>query len=190
MKRLLAVLAAATAMVAWTNFTYAQNAGGGGGGGAGGGGRGGRGGNFDPEQMRARMMERYKEVLEVKTDDEWKVIEPRITKVTEARRDVGFGGGMRGMFGGGRPPGGDNANANANQNQNRRNFGGQQSAAAQELQKAIDSKASADTIKTKLAAYREEHKAKQAALEKAQDDLKKVLSVRQEALAAVNGLVD
>lgn len=183
MKRLLAVLAAATAMVAWTNFSYAQGQGGGGGG-------GGRG-NFDPEQMRARMMERYKEMLEVKTDDEWKVIEPRITKITEARRDVGFGGGMRGMFGPGRPPGGGQGGDNQGDNQQRRRGGfGQQSAAAQDLQKAIDSKASADTIKQKLTAYREDRKSKQAALDKAQDDLKKVLSVRQEAAAVLAGLLD
>jgi hypothetical protein len=28
-------------------------------------------GNFDPEQMRQRMMERYREQLEIKNDDEW-----------------------------------------------------------------------------------------------------------------------
>lgn len=177
MKRLLAVLAAATAMVAWTNFTYAQ-------------GQGGGRGNFDPEQMRARMMERYKEMLDVKTDDEWKVIEPRITKVTEARRDVGFGGGMRGMFGPGRQQGGGANQAGDNQQRRRGGFGGQPSAAAEDLQKAIDSKASADTIKQKLAAYRDDRKAKQAALEKAQEDLKKVLSVRQEAAAVLAGLLE
>jgi len=31
-------------------------------------------GNFDPEQMRQRMMERVREQLEVKSDDEWKVM--------------------------------------------------------------------------------------------------------------------
>ena len=38
-------------------------------------------GNFDPEQMRVRMMERYRETFEVKEDAEWKLIEGRITKV-------------------------------------------------------------------------------------------------------------
>jgi hypothetical protein len=133
------------------------------------------------------MMERYKEVLEVKGDDEWKVIEPRITKVTEARREVGFGGGMRGMFGPRRPAAESQGDQ---QNDRRRNFGPPPSAAAQDLQKAIDSKASADTIKAKLAAYREERKQKQANLEKAQDDLKKVLSVKQEAAAVLAGLLD
>ena len=35
-------------------------------------------GNFDPEQMRARMMERYREAFEVKDDAEWKLLEGRI----------------------------------------------------------------------------------------------------------------
>ena len=56
-------------------------------------------GNFDPEQMRQRMLERYKERLEVKSDDEWKIISERIEKVMTAQRDArmgGFGGGRRG----------------------------------------------------------------------------------------------
>src|SRR2546426_5148032 len=31
---------------------------------------------------------------EVKSDDEWKVIQPLIEKVMDARREVGFGGGF------------------------------------------------------------------------------------------------
>ena len=58
------------------------------------GGRGGRGG-FDPAQMQQRMMERYKEALEITSDDEWKALQPLVQKVAEARFS-----GMRGMFGG------------------------------------------------------------------------------------------
>jgi hypothetical protein len=156
------------------------------------GGQGGPGGNFDPEQMRQRMMERYREDLGVKGDDEWKLISERIQKVTEARRDVGFGGGFGRM---GRP-GGPGAPAGGNdtqgdQNQRRRNpFGTEPSVAATELQQAIDGNASADQIKVKLAKYREDRKAKQAALDKAQDELKKVLSVKQEAVAVLRGLLN
>src|SRR5258706_7098480 len=59
--------------------------------------RGQGGGNFDPEQMRQRMMDRYKEQLEVKDDAEWKLISDRIEKVTAARREIGFGGGFGGF---------------------------------------------------------------------------------------------
>src|SRR5688572_9801066 len=66
----------------------------------------GRRGNFDPEQMRQRQMERYKERLEVKDEAEWKVIQERIDKVTAARREVGFGGSGFGGFGARRGGGG------------------------------------------------------------------------------------
>src|SRR5581483_10432631 len=63
-------------------------------------------GNFDPEQMRQRMMDGYREALEVKDDDEWKLISERITKVTEAARSLRTGGGFPGRTRGGAPPGG------------------------------------------------------------------------------------
>ena len=151
-------------------------------------GRPGRG-NFDPAEMQQRMMERYKEALEVKSDAEWKIIEGRIQKVSDARREVGFGGG-RGMFGGpGRRPGGDQGGDQA-QNRPRNPFGGEPSPDAEALQKAIDAKAPADEIKAKLAKYRDSRKQKEAALETARQDLKKVLSVRQEAIAVMLGLLD
>lgn len=138
-------------------------------------------GNFDPEQFRQRMMDRYREQLDVKDDAEWKLISDRISKVLEARRELGFGGpgGFRmprreGPDGGGRRGG----------------FFGAPSPEAEALQKAIDSKASADEIKAKLAKYRESQKEKRAKLEKAQDDLRKVLSVRQEAAAVMAGLLE
>jgi hypothetical protein len=185
MKKLLspAVLGAATAILMWMpTHSQAQPGPGGGGGG------GGR--NFDPAQARQMMMDRYKEMLDIKSDDEWKAIEPRVQKVMDARREVGAG--MRGMFGrGGRGPGGGAPDAQGDQAQPRRqNFGPPPSVAATDLQKAIESKASTDQIKTKLAAYREDRQQKQANLEKAQEDLKKILNTRQEAAAVLAGLLD
>jgi hypothetical protein len=137
-------------------------------------------GNFDPEQMRARMMERYREQLEVKSDEEWKVLEARITKVSDARREMGGFG--RGAFGGRR--GGDDQSGG-----NRQRFGPEPSPEAEALQKAIEAKASADEIKAKLAKYRESQKQKEAKLTQAQEELRKVLSVRQEAAAVMIGLL-
>src|SRR6266481_5556139 len=68
-------------------------------------------GNFDPQQFRQRMMDNYRERLEIKGDDEWKAIQPLIEKVMDARREVGFGGG--GGFGFGRGGGGRRGGANA-----------------------------------------------------------------------------
>src|SRR5688500_16748488 len=42
--------------------------------------RGGDRGNFDPAQMRERMMARYKEQLGA-TDEEFKVLQPKLEKV-------------------------------------------------------------------------------------------------------------
>ena len=57
------------------------------------------------------------------------------------------------------------------------------------MQKAIDGKASNSEMKAAIAKFQEARKAKQAELEKAQADLRKVLSVRQEAIATANGLL-
>src|SRR5437867_4470733 len=142
-------------------------------------------GNFDPEQMRQRMMERYKEQLEVKDDDEWKLISERIEKVTTARREVGMGGGMGGFAFGraGRPGGGAGGpgDGGAGGPGGRRGFTAELSPEAEALQKAIEAKAPSEEIKAKLAKYREARKEKEAKLEKAQDDLRKVLTARQEA---------
>jgi predicted Holliday junction resolvase-like endonuclease len=144
--------------------------------------QGGGRGNFDPEQMRQRMMERVKEQMEVKNDDEWKVLEPLVQKVMDTRRDVQMGG-MGRMFGrGGRGGGGDQGDQG-----NRRRFGGEPSAEETALEKAIDAKASKEELKSAMAKYREARKAKEAKLQTAQDDLRKVLTVRQEAIAMSNG---
>ena len=156
----------------------------------GGGGQGGRQGrgNFDPAQMQQRMMDRYKEVLEFTDDAEWKAVQPLVQKVMDARRDTMSGMG-RGMFGRGGPGGGGNAQPADQQGQQRRGgFGGAPNPDADALQKAIDSKASKAELKTALDKYLASRKTKQAALEQAQADLCKVLTNRQQAIAALNGL--
>lgn len=149
-------------------------------------------GNFDPEQFRQRMMDNYKEQLEVKSDDEWKIISTRIEKVMTAQRDARVG---RGGFGGGgnnrRGRGGDtnNAGGDTNTQRNRSPFGGEPNPDVEALQKSIDAKASNEEIKGKLAKARQSIKDKEAAVTSAQDDLRKVLSVRQEAIAVTIGLL-
>ncbi len=76
-------------------------------------------GNFDPAQIQQQMMERIREQMDVKDDAEWKVLEGAITKVTEAQREVGFGGGGLGrLFGGGNRNRGNGGGDNANNNNN------------------------------------------------------------------------
>jgi len=141
--------------------------------------------NFDPAEFRARQMERYRnDVLVVKSDEDWKKIEPLVTKVLEAQREArvgtgfgGFGGNRRGDGGGGGGGGGN------------RNRFGQPNPDVEALQKAIDDKAPVEEIKEKLAKVRETRKTKETALEKAQEDLRKALSPRQEASAVLAGLL-
>jgi hypothetical protein len=152
------------------------------------GGRGGRfRGNFDPAQMRERMMQGIKDRLEVKDDTEWKAIQPLVEKVMELGRQVA-GDRMRGMF---RRPGGDRGGSDNGGDQNRTRGGlfGQPLPEADALEKAIDAKASNSELKAATAKLVEARKAKQAELEKAQNDLRKVLSIRQEAIATAAGLL-
>lgn len=157
-------------------------------------------GTFDPQQMRQRMLDRMRQQLEVQDDAEWKLISERIAKVMEARRAVGSPGGpgARGNPGGPPPP------QNGSPGSDR--FGpppgdagpspGGPAASSREsnpeleaLRKAIDAKASSAEVKAALAKFREARKTKEAELEKAQDDLRQLLSVRQEAIAVTLGLL-
>lgn len=151
-----------------------------------GGGPGGGGGwrNMTPEERQQRMMGYVKDTLEITDDTEWKAIQPLVQKVMDARLSMmGMGGMGRGMFGRQRT-GSDNQ---GDQGSQRRGMFGQPSPEADALQKAIDSKASKAELKAALVKYQDAHKAKQAELEKAQADLRKVLTARQEAIATVNG---
>ncbi len=139
---------------------------------------------FDPAQMQQRMMERYKEQLEVTDDQEWKAIQPLIQKVQEARMASMSG---RGMFGFGGRRGGPGGGPDGEQGQRR--FGPPPSPEAEALQKAIDAKAPKAELKAALERYQAARKVKLADLEKAQDDLRKVLTARQEAIATLNGLL-
>jgi len=130
------------------------------------------------------MMERVRDQMEIKDDSEWTAIEPLITKVMEARMAAGPGMG-RGMFG---PPR-NRGNNGGDQPQPQRRFGPPPSPEAETLQKAIDAKAPTAELKQAIAKYQEYRKTKQAELEKAQADLRKVLTVRQEAVATLDGLL-
>ena len=138
---------------------------------------------FDPAQMQQRMMERYKEQLEVTDEQEWKAIQPLIQRLQEARMATMSGRGMFG-FGGRRGPGGPDG-----ADQGQRRFGPPPSPEAEAMQKAIDAKASKAELKAALEKYQAARKTKQAELEKAQEDLRKVLTARQEAIATLNGLL-
>jgi hypothetical protein len=140
-----------------------------------------RQGNFDPAQFQQRMMERYRERLEITDDAEWKAVQPLIQNVMDAR--VASGG--RGAPGRGGRRGGEANSTDAAQPRNP----GRTNAAADELQKAVDGKVPAPEMKAALTKYMDYRKSKQADLEKAQAALRAVLTSRQEAIAALSGLL-
>jgi Spy/CpxP family protein refolding chaperone len=162
----------------------APGGGGAGGGGAGGGGRGAGGGQaFDPAQMRARQVTRIMDQLAV-GDQERPVIEPLVAKVVELSAQVrpGMGGGMRGGRGG--QPG---AAAPADTTRQLSPV----EKATQALQTTLDNEsASPEAIKAGLKALRDAREQAKQDLAKAQDQLRQVLSVRQEAQLVLMGLLD
>jgi hypothetical protein len=172
-KNLLTVCGIAAALMLGAGSIYAQNNGGGNGGG---GGRGGRGGNFDPAQFQQRMMDRFQQQLGITNDTDWSAIQPLVQKVMDAR--MALGGGRFGRFGRGGGQGGQGGVA------------GQTNPERDALQSAIDTDAPAAQIKELLAKYQASQKIKQAKLVAAQNDLRAVLTVKQEATATLSGLLD
>ena len=129
------------------------------------------GGQWDPAQMREMMAQHFKVALAC-SDEEWKVIGPRVEKVLEIQFQARF---ARGGFGG---PGGR---------------GGmfQGSPEAQALSEAIESDDTPDDeIKAKLKAFRDAAKKREAELKKARDELREVLTLRQEARLVLMSILD
>jgi Spy/CpxP family protein refolding chaperone len=149
-------------------------------------GRGGPGGpgGFDPAAMRQRALDRVKEQMGDVKEDEWKVIEGKLTPVMEKRFEVmaaGFGGFGRGGRGG---RGGDN-------NQPERPARNAVEQASRDLNKVLEDKgATEDQVKEKLAAYREARDKVRAELASAQKELKEVVMPRQEAVLVSDGYLD
>ena len=144
------------------------------------------GGNWDPAAMQQRMLDGIKDRLDFTNNVEWDAVKPLVQKVLDARRDVGMGGGMRALFGGGNR-GGDQAGGN-----NRPRGGGMfgsPSAEEEALTKALEDNAPAAQIKDLLAKLKASKVAKQAKLEATQDALKAVLTSKQEAQAYTLELV-
>lgn len=181
-------------------------------GGRGGGGRGGFGGRGGgPEQFLQMMTERMKERLEV-GDEEWKVIQPRLTKVVALQFEVasagrggfgGFGGFGRGGSGRGGPGGEAGRRGDGGRGGQRggdRGRGGPRGggdgdremsatqAASQALREVLDKDdPSTDQIRAKLTALRAAKESARQKLAAAQKDLRDVLTLKQEALLCLMG---
>ncbi len=124
----------------------------------------------------ARMLTKLREQLDVTDDEEWTLIAERITKVNELRRNVGGAAGPKGA------PLGDRKKSSA------RADGSMQTEQAA-LRAAVRDKLPDAEVKARLARVHELHQQNEAKFAQAQAELRSVLTVRQEAVAVMAGLL-
>jgi len=147
-------------------------------------------GNTDPQQMQQmiqqRMMDILREQLAPNDDAEWGVIEGRLQKVMQLKMETTLSGmgGFRGAFGGGRGGGGQTGGRGATAALS------QPGPEAEALQSAVDANQPADQLKSALDKYYEARKRQQAELANAQEQLRQVLTLRQEAILALRGMLN
>ncbi len=156
------------------------------------GGPGGR--QFDPAQMRQMMEQRMREQLGA-TEQEWKVLGPRVMKVSELNRQIsGFGRGFGGPGFGGRrggPMGGPQGGPQGGQPGAPQRELTEIEKASEQLQTTLENTAATpDQIKTQLTALRSAKEKSKQELAVAQQELRKVVTVRQEAQLVLMGMLD
>lgn len=135
---------------------------------------------FDPAAMQTRMLEMMKDRIGA-TDEEWTVISPRLSEVMTLSQSA-RGGQMRGMMGGrGRDRGQQPETVSTDPVEK----------ASQELQQTLDKEAPSNTeIQNKLLALRGAREQAKQKLAAAQQKLREVLSVKQEAQLVLMGMLD
>lgn len=146
----------------------------------------------DPAQMQRMMTERMKGPLGA-SDEEWKVIQPRLQKVMNLSRQVNVRG--RGMMYGG--PGGFVGRGQAGGQRTRPGTVRTQrepsavEKATQGLQEVLSSEnAKPEQIKAKLTALRTAKEKAAKDLATAQKELKQNLTVKQEAILVLSGYLN
>jgi len=136
----------------------------------------------NPAQRAQMQVDSLRDSLAVTNDAEWDVISPRLLKVVQLKSDNSIAEIGRMMTPMMAMMGGMGGAANF--------LGVQPDPAADALHAALDNNGTAAQVKAALAKFREAKKQKQAELTKAQDALKEVLSIRQEATLAVSGYLE
>ena len=135
-------------------------------------------GRFDPERMRQAYLERMKETLGA-TDEEWTVLAPRVEKVQSLSTQLGSG-----AFGGRR------RRPQSEGDQPERELSDVEKA-TNALRETLDNQdATAEDIAKKLADLREAREKVKQELAAAQDELREILTARQEAQLVLMGLLD
>lgn len=142
--------------------------------------------NFDPQQMQQmieqaqqRAVDDIRDQLAVTNDAEWNVLQPQISKLIKKRTDLAMNGSgamgmMRMMMG------------------NRGNFPGFGTPDPDQVavQQAIDNDAPPKQIRAALERYRAACQRKADDLAKDEEQLRKSLTPRQEAVLSIAGVLD
>jgi hypothetical protein len=131
---------------------------------------------YSQEDMLASLRKR----MAVTDDAEWSLISARITAVLELRRGAGGGFGGGGFGGRGSAGGGSDDTARPARASNPE---------MDALRTAVTNDLSDTEIKARLARLRDARKQNEAKLDKARADLQAVLTVKQEAVAVLAGLL-
>ena len=142
------------------------------------------------EEFRKGMEDRIREQLGA-TEEEWKVLQPRMDKVQQLMRQSRAG--LRGMFGmtgrGGRGRRGGDDRQPAEGTPERESSDVEQKTEA--LQSLLDDEtSSAPSIKAALAALRKARQKAQEELAVARKELREVVTARQEAQLVLMGMLD
>ena len=144
------------------------------------------------EQMRTRMKE-----LMAATDEEWQVLAPKIERVQQTQRATSMGRAVMSMMFG---RGGNNFGGRSGRGEGSRGSDGSTGQPPQvapveqkatELKAVLDRKdAGAEELKTMLTALREARAAAKAEHARAQEELRELLTVRQETVLVIMGLLE
>ncbi|MBP8255907.1 MAG: hypothetical protein KAX37_01190 [Opitutaceae bacterium] len=140
--------------------------------------------NFSMDEMRQRMSAALKEQFKVSNDEEWALINERITKVQDLRRSTMPIGSFMGRFMGG-SSGGEGSSSRFRGSMPQ----GMSNPEVDALSAAIRNNATAADLKARLERLREVRKQNEVKLAAAQEELRAVLDVRQEAIAVLMGLL-
>jgi hypothetical protein len=146
--------------------------------------RPGGGMSFDPAAIRARIMQSVKTAVDC-TEEEWKVLEPKLVKVMLLKMDAGELGGMTGGSRGRQVRGFIRMMLDPN---------GVPSTVDErldELNKMIDeNETSTDFYKNKVAQLRKARERVKEELKLAEKDVQSVLTLRQEAALVQMGILE
>jgi hypothetical protein len=134
---------------------------------------------MSPEE---KSLQRYEELLGA-SDEEWAVIEPRLAAVVAWQREAGVGGANAKVPKGNKLPKVDAGGGQAPLSQ-----AGEQAMALREL--AMEKDARAGEMKERLERLRAERVKAKEELHKARERLRELLSVRQEVILVLAGVLD